>query len=110
MKAVVFKQYDAPEVLKLQTVKKPVPGDREVLSKVHTTTVTAADFRVRSFTIPWVLWLPVRIVLSIRKPKNAILGAELGGSVPEQADYLISVKEFIEAGKIKLTIDRGYPL
>ncbi len=78
--------------------------------KVHATTVTAADFRVRSFTIPWVLWLPVRIVLGIRKPKNAISGAELGGSVPEQADYLISVKELVEAWKIKPTIDRGYPL
>ncbi len=48
MKAVVYKQYGAPEVLKFQSVETPVPNDREVLIKVHATTVTAADFRVRS--------------------------------------------------------------
>ena len=81
MKAFVYKQYGAPEVLKFQSVETPVPNDREVLIKVHATTVTAADFRVRSFTVPWALWLPMRIVLGIRKPKNTVLGAELAGEV-----------------------------
>lgn len=81
MKAIAYQQYGAPDVLKLQTIEKPVPKANEVLIKVHATTVTAADFRVRSFTIPWLIWLPARIALGLRKPKNAILGAELAGEI-----------------------------
>ena len=81
MKAIVYHQYGAPDVLQLQTVEKPVPNGNEVLVKVHATTVTAADTRVRSFTVPRSIWLPARIALGVRKPKNKILGAELAGEI-----------------------------
>ena len=81
MKAIVYHQYGAPDVLQLQTVEKPVPNENEVLVKVHATTVTAADTRVRSFTVPRSIWLPARIALGVRKPKNKILGAELAGEI-----------------------------
>jgi NADPH:quinone reductase-like Zn-dependent oxidoreductase len=81
MKAIICTKYGPPEVLKIKEVEKPVPKDNEVLVKVRATTVTVADFRIRSFTIPPSFWLPARLMLGIRKPKKSILGVELAGEV-----------------------------
>ena len=81
MKAVICTKYGPPEVLQIQEVAKPVPKDNEVLIKVHATTVTAADFRIRSFTIPPSFWLPARLMLGITKPRKPILGTELAGEI-----------------------------
>ncbi len=81
MKAIVATQYGTPDVLELQEVEKPVPQANEILIRVHTTTVSAGDFRMRSFTVPPLLWIPARIALGITKPKQPILGMELAGEV-----------------------------
>lgn len=81
MKAVVATKYGPPEVLQLQEVEKPTPKDDEILIKVHATTVTAADFRMRSFTVPPLLWIPARIALGLTKPRQPIFGVELAGEV-----------------------------
>ena len=81
MKAIVYTQYGPPDVLQLKEVAKPTPKDNEVLVKVAVTTVTVADSRLRSFTVPLSYWLPARIALGVRKPKKAILGAELAGEI-----------------------------
>ena len=81
MKAVIYTKYGPPEVLELREVEKPTPRDNEVLIKVYTTTVTRGDSRMRSFTVPILMWLPARIYLGIRKPKRAILGMSLAGKI-----------------------------
>ena len=81
MKAIVYTKYGPPDVLHLEEVEKPTPKDNEVLIKVHATTVTSGDSRVRSFTVPLSFWLLARIALGLRKPKKAILGAELAGDI-----------------------------
>lgn len=81
MKAIVATKYGGPEVLQLKEVEKPSPKANEILIKVHATTVTAGDFRMRSFTVPPMFWLPARIALGITKPKQPIYGMELAGEV-----------------------------
>lgn len=81
MKAVVYTRYGPPEVLQIAEIAKPIPKDNEVLIKVHATTVTVGDTRMRSFTVPRGQWLPARLYLGVRKPKRAILGMELAGEV-----------------------------
>jgi NADPH:quinone reductase-like Zn-dependent oxidoreductase len=81
MKAVVCTNYGPPDVLELREVDRPVPKDNEVLIKIHATTVSAADFRVRSFTVPLSFWLPARLALGVTKPRRAILGNELAGTI-----------------------------
>jgi NADPH:quinone reductase-like Zn-dependent oxidoreductase len=81
MKAIVYEKFGTPDVLKLKEVEKPAPKDNEVLIKVSTTTVTAGDTRMRSFTVPLSYWLLARIALGFRKPKQPVLGMELAGEV-----------------------------
>lgn len=81
MKAIAATQYGTPDVLELVEVEQPVPQASEILIQVHATTVSAGDIRMRSFTVPPLLWLPARIALGITKPKQPIFGMELAGQV-----------------------------
>jgi NADPH:quinone reductase-like Zn-dependent oxidoreductase len=83
VKAIVCTAYGPPEVLQFQEVDKPTPKDNEVLIKVFATTVHRGDSRMRGLDIPGPAWqrLLARLVLGIRKPKNAILGMDLAGKI-----------------------------
>lgn len=81
MKAIVCTAYGSPEVLQLEELERPIPTDNEMLIKVHATTVTAGDVRVRRFDVPLLFWLPIRLVLGINRPKQAVLGVEYAGEV-----------------------------
>lgn len=81
MKAIICTKYGPPEVLQIQEIEKPIPKMNEVLVKVNATTVTAADYRVRSFNVPITFWIPARLMLGLRKPRKPVLGMELSGEV-----------------------------
>lgn len=81
MKAIVCTRYGPSNVLELQEVATPIPKDNEVLIKIHATTVTAGDVRIRRFAFPPLVWPLVRIMFGITKPRNAILGHEFAGEI-----------------------------
>jgi len=81
MRAIVCTKYGPPDVLRLAEVDKPTPRDREVLVKIHATTVTSSDCIVRGFKLPISMWIPARIALGLRRPRNPILGMELAGEI-----------------------------
>jgi NADPH:quinone reductase-like Zn-dependent oxidoreductase len=76
VKAVVHDRYGPPEVLRLEEVEPPVPGDDEVLVRVRATTVSRSDCGWRSGK-------PVlsRLFTGLRRPKRRILGTEFAGEV-----------------------------
>ncbi|MED3885009.1 NAD(P)-dependent alcohol dehydrogenase [Priestia aryabhattai] len=93
MKAMVCTKYGKPDVLQLEEVENPIPKENEILIKIHATTVTSGDCRVRSFNSPLLLWLPMRIVLGLRKPRKPILGVELAGEVEEVGKNVTKFKK-----------------
>lgn len=76
MKAAVNTRYGPPEVLQIKEITKPSPKDHEILIKIHATTVTSADSRLRQAE-PFA----VRFFFGLFKPKITVLGGVLSGTI-----------------------------
>lgn len=81
MNAVVYTKYGSSDVLKFITVEKPQPKANEILVKIMATTVTSGDVRLRSSDFPILVWIPVRLMFGLFRPKKEILGHEFSGIV-----------------------------
>ncbi len=92
MKAVVGRKYGSPDVLKLEEVPKPVPGDKEVLVKIHAASVNAIDWRFLRGK-PFLM----RMSIGLFKPKYKILGADIAGTVEAVGS---KVKQFQPGDKV----------
>jgi NADPH:quinone reductase-like Zn-dependent oxidoreductase len=94
LKAIVYKEYGSPDVLHVEDVEKPTPAKDEVLIRVRAVEATKSDCEMRSFTfaVSW-FWLPLRIALGIRRPRNPILGNYFAGIVEATGDDVTKFQE-----------------
>jgi len=76
MKAIVYRNYGSPDVLKYEEIEKPTAGDDEVLIKVRAASVNPADWHFMRGT-SYIL----RILTGLRKPKDTPLGRDVAGQV-----------------------------
>jgi NADPH:quinone reductase-like Zn-dependent oxidoreductase len=78
MKAATYTRYGPPEVVRIEELAKPTPGDSEILLRVRATTVNRTDCGYRAGK-PFV----IRFVSGFPRPKAAILGTEFAGEVED---------------------------
>lgn len=81
MRAAVYREYGPPEVVSLAVVPTPVPRPNDLLIRVRATTVTSADWRLRSLSIPYGFGFTSRLAVGLTAPRQPILGSELAGDV-----------------------------
>jgi NADPH:quinone reductase-like Zn-dependent oxidoreductase len=76
MKAAVRRTYRTPDQIQIEEIAQPVPKDKEVLIKVHATTVNRTDC-ANLTAKPFIM----RFVLGFFKPRQPILGTDFAGEV-----------------------------
>ena len=67
--------------MRLADIAKPTPKNREVLVKIHASSVTAEDPKMRGFNHAPLLKLPIGLLFGFRKPRKPIPGMEFSGVV-----------------------------
>ncbi len=76
MRAILRHDYGPPEVLRFEEVAKPAPGDGEVLIRVAAASLNPLDWHFMRGS-PSI----VRAFSGLRRPKVAVLGADVAGRV-----------------------------
>ncbi len=59
----------------------PAPRADEVLVRVHASSVTSGDARLRAFRGAGIFWLPMRLLFGVLRPRNPVPGTEFAGIV-----------------------------
>lgn len=103
MKAIIITKYGPPEVLKLVEIEKPTITENQVLIKVHASSVTPMDYRLRSAKAP--LWPISRIMMGLWKPKQKIAGHEVAGEIIQVGK---DVTKFKKGDRVFGTADSPY--
>lgn len=123
MQAIVQHRYGPPEVLALEAVDRPTPGDGQVLIRVQAAALFAGDsFVVRGRP------LMLRLATGLRRPTNPIPGMDVAGVVEAVgprvsrlqpgdrvfgwssgtfADYVCDTEEHFEAMPAGLTFEEA---
>jgi NADPH:quinone reductase-like Zn-dependent oxidoreductase len=78
MRAIVQRRYGTPDVLELAELERPVPGDDEVLVRVHAAAASIGDHHVVTGN-PYVIRLSPHA--GLLRPKSRVPGQALSGRV-----------------------------
>ncbi|WP_235500230.1 NAD(P)-dependent alcohol dehydrogenase [Arthrobacter sp. Leaf69] len=81
MKAATYRRFGGPEVVRIEELPKPSPRPDEVLIRVHASTLSAADHRARSRTVPSGLQVLTALALGVFRPRRQVLGMDVAGVV-----------------------------
>ncbi|WP_198368708.1 NAD(P)-dependent alcohol dehydrogenase [Roseomonas rosulenta] len=81
MKAAIHRRYGPPEVLRIEEVPLPPIGPRDIRVRVHASTVTSGDARLRGLRASAIFRLPIRLAFGLRGPRQPIPGMEFAGEV-----------------------------
>lgn len=81
MSAALVTRYGSPDVVRIGDVPRPQAKAGELLVRVHATTVSSGDSRVRSLTVPAGFQLMMQLAMGVRGPRQPVLGIELSGVV-----------------------------
>ncbi len=92
MKAAICTRYGSPDVLELKDAPTPVPKSNEILIRIQATTVTSADWRIRSLDLPSGFGPIARLVFGFKRPRQPILGSEAAGEVAAVGDAVTRFK------------------
>ncbi len=76
MKAIVYRNFGSPDILRCEEIDKPSLGDNEVLIRVHAASVNPLDWKLMKGG-PFI----VRILLGLGKPKIKRPGVDVAGQV-----------------------------
>lgn len=80
MKAIVQDRYGSPDVLELRELDRPVPGDGQVLVRVHAASVNARDWHILRGD-PYVARLMDRKIFGWNGPRMKVRGTDFAGVV-----------------------------
>ncbi|WP_165069615.1 NAD(P)-dependent alcohol dehydrogenase [Marisediminicola senii] len=81
MTAAVYRRFGVPEVVHLEKRAVPSPKSREVLIRVHASTVSAGDHRARAYDLPEGLGMLAAGHIGLFRPKLRVLGMDAAGVV-----------------------------
>lgn len=81
MRAAVIRRFGGPERVTIESIPRPVAKADEVLIRVHASTVSVADYRMRSRDLPKGLWPFIPIALGVFRPRHPVLGMDVAGVV-----------------------------
>jgi NADPH:quinone reductase-like Zn-dependent oxidoreductase len=76
MRALVYRNFGSPDILKYEEIDRPTPGDDEVLVKVRAASINPLDWKIMKGG-PWM----VRLLLGLGKPEIRRPGVDVAGEV-----------------------------
>ena len=106
MKAAIYERYGPPDVAHVAEIDMPVCGPDQVLIRVHAATVSSADGRARTLSMPPSFGLLARPIFGFKGPRNKDLAAlAASGRFTPVVDSIYPLAEIVAAHE---RVDTGH--